>query len=178
MIMAYKKKKRAEKYDEKLKINASFDEAMRALMGINNQTQHKMILLNTPTKFTFPRWDMTKPRLHESEKPKLLYERYSIPIQDTKFLDVNIKIRLLNEAKHVFVEIWAIQVKQTNPLLFGLAMRKLVEFRIEPHQSQINKEQIASFAETQNDQLCNAIMIHCESAEDDMTFEVSCFKKT
>ena len=170
-------KKRASKYDEKLKIDASFEDAIKALMGVPNQNQNKMQPISDAVEFTFPEWDMNNPKLpYGIEKFKFLYEKYSIKIPKTYISKVAVELELINDTTKDFViEVIAAKIIKDQPLLLQTIESDNPTFGVNPDKG-TGKKRTAHF-NPEKDVECDLILVYCEPIDTDVAVSVTVFKK-
>lgn len=81
--MAYKKRDRNDKYEKKLRIDGTFEEAMQALLGVHPKQQN-MKKIAEPKEFTFEGLRTTDQKLTNEEMIALALKKYCIKIDKIK----------------------------------------------------------------------------------------------
>lgn len=159
MAKGYKKKKRASKYEEKVAINASFEDAIKIMLGM------EPITFPINKTFTIPR--------DSRFEPDYLREHYSIKIPSTAIGNLRIVLKLITDSVFPAVSVIAEhQIFDNNGSVVYESISKTHPFKLNPNEFSPVKEAEINFLPNDSNFLAETISISMAPLNKDVTLEV------
>jgi hypothetical protein len=166
--MAYKKRKRSDKYEEKLRIDGSFEEAMQALLGVHpKQLNMSNKSFSVTKKFNYKKPTSPDFNLTDKEMFEKFKDEYVIKVPNILASDLKIELELLSANKALAINSIASKIEKDiyqNP--YRVSRNQITTFN-RSHKLPV------TFPKDEYDLVCQEILFFCLPFEMDAEIEVT-----